>query len=282
MTDFIKKEKLCLGISKTFDAPFDEQIRLIKKVGFDAFFTSWDENLKKYKEIADEIGLIYQSVHAPFKNAAKMWKSDSESKEATEELIKCVKDSREINVPIVVIHPYIGFEDKYEPTKYGIENFGVVIEEAKKQNIKIAFENVEGEEYLEALMNAFSDYENVGFCWDSGHELCYNKGKDMLKLYGKKLIATHLNDNCGISDCNGKIYWTDDLHLLPFDGIHNWEDVANRLNNCNYVDILTFELSKTSKPNRNENDKYSIMSLEEYLKETYFRACKIASLKNQS
>ena len=72
---------------------------------------------------------------------------------------------------------FIGFTE-HNPISCGLEYFEKVLQFGKEHNIKICFENVEGEEYLEALMNAFSDYENVGFCWDSGHELCYNKGKD--------------------------------------------------------------------------------------------------------
>lgn len=44
----------------------------------------------------------------------------------------------------------------------------------------------------------------------------------MLDKYGDRLIATHLNDNLGVSDFDGKVTWTDDLHLLPFDGIIDW------------------------------------------------------------
>ena len=209
-----------------------------------------------------------------------MWLSKEEAKAALFEHIRCVKDCAENNIPIMVVHPYKGFTSEYIPTKEGIENFRLVVEEAKKLNVKIAFENVEGEEYLEALMEAFKDYDNVGFCWDSGHELCYNRGKDMLKLYGDKLIATHLNDNIGVIDYNGKIKATDDLHLLPFDGINDWEDIAHRLNKCGYDDILTFELLNKNKPERHENDKYEKMPIEEYIAECYIRACKFAYLKN--
>ena len=101
----------------------------------------------------------------------------------------------------------------------------------------------------------------------------------MLALYGDRLIATHLNDNLGISDFDGKIFWTDDLHLLPFDGIIDWKDAVIRLNKCGYNGILTLELSKTSKPGRHENDKYANMNISEYIAECYNRACRIAYLK---
>lgn len=272
------KVRLCLGTGSGFGISIEEQIPAFKKAGFDGFFTAWDGNIKKYRELADEHGMIYQSVHAPFLNAAKMW--SEEAQEAVEELIQCVKDCAENDVPIMVVHTYIGFGNEANPTQTGIENFRCVVEEAKKRGVKIAFENTEGEEYLAVLMDAFKDYQNVGFCWDTGHELCYGKGKDMTALYGDRLICTHLNDNLGMKDYTGEtIIWTDDLHLLPFDGIGDWEDIVKRLNKCGYDDILTFELLNKSKPERHDNDKYAKMKLEEYLAEAYARACKVAALK---
>lgn len=42
--------------------------------------------------------------------------------------------------------------------------------------------NVGGEAYLEESMSELRNYDNVGFCLDTGHEMCYNRGKDMLAL----------------------------------------------------------------------------------------------------
>ena len=273
------KTRLCLGTSQCFLMSTEEQIKLFKQIGFDGFFTMWDENLKSYRTVADEVGMIYQSVHAPFKKASQMWKGNEEAQAAVEELLRCVKDCAEVEVPILVVHPYIGFDKKPESIEKGIENFGTVVRAAKQANVQIAFENVEGEECLAALMDAFKDEAHVGFCWDTGHETCYNMGKDMLALYGERLIATHINDNLGVSDYNGRTYWTDDLHLLPFDGIINWKGVAERLNRCRYDGILTFELTRVSKPNRHENDRYQKMDTAEYLTECYVRACRLAYLK---
>lgn len=274
------RTKLCLGINKSFEIEPEEQIRLFKKSGFDGFFVGWESNLKRYRELAEELDMIFQSVHAPFLNSAKMWESGIEGKDATEELLQCVEDCAEVDVPIVVMHTYIGFEPNCGPTDAGIENFRRVVEKAAKLNIKIAFENTEGEEYLSALMSAFENYDNVGFCWDTGHEMCYNGGKDMLSLYGNRLIATHINDNLGVSRFDGSTFWTDDLHLLPFDGIIDWKNVAKRLRLCNYEIELTFELTRFSKPERHDNDKYLKMPIEEYIAECYARACKIAHMKN--
>ena len=269
--------KLCLGTNvKSFELDVKDQIRLFKQTGFDGFFTGWDAHVDEYRALADELGMIYQSIHAPFKNAAKMWEDSPAAEAAVDELIACARDCGRVGVPVMVVHPYIGFDGVENPTEVGLAHFRAVVEGAKRQGVRVAFENVEGESYLKALMDTFFGDDTVGFCWDSGHELCYNRGKDMLDIYGDRLIATHLNDNLGVSDFDGKIYWTDDLHLLPFDGIHDWADVAHRLNKCGYEGILTFELTRQSKPNRHENDKYDRMSIEEYVAECYARACRLA------
>jgi sugar phosphate isomerase/epimerase len=127
-------------------------------------------------------------------------------------------------------------------------------------------------------MDAFRDSTAAGFCFDSGHELCYNHGNDMLSLYGEKLVGTHLNDNLGIRDFEGKITWHDDLHLLPFDGIADWEGIAKRLAISKPTEYLTFELNLKSKPDRHENDAYFMMPPEEYLSEAFKRASRAASL----
>ena len=118
--------------------------------------------------------------------------------------------------------------------------------------------------------------EAAGFCWDTGHEMCYNYSMDMPGRYPGKLLATHINDNLGIRDFGGAITWHDDLHLLPFDGAGDWDGIARRL--ADFDGPLTFELTTHSKPDRHESDKYGRLSPEEYLAEAYARACRLAAM----
>ncbi len=126
-------------------------------------------------------------------------------------------------------------------------------------------------------MERFKDNDTVGFCWDTGREMCYNHSKDMLSLYGGQLIATHINDNLGIRDFNGKITYIDDLHLLPFDGIADWDDIAERLDREGFDRTRTFDLIRTSKPNRYDNVIYDNTPFELWVTEAYKRACKITT-----
>ena len=89
-------------------------------------------------------------------------------------------------------------------------------------------------------------------------------------------MMTHLNDNLGVSRYDGKIFWTDDLHLLPYDGIADWDDNVERLKRAKRLSILNFELNIESKPDRHENDAYEQMSRVQYYTEAYKRACRIA------
>lgn len=269
-----------MNTSEGFGIPIEEQIKMLQKTGFEAFFTPWKEGcpIDKWASLARETGMIYQSVHAPFGGTADLWRDDEkEAKKAENEIISCIHDCSRNEIGLMVSHCYIGFDGIVDITDEGLERYGRIIDEAERCGVNIAFENTEGEEYLEKLLDVYGDRPNVGFCLDTGHEMCYNFSKNLLEKWGDKLIATHLNDNLGIKDLGGKITWHDDLHLLPFDGIRDWDELARRLRACNYKGILTFELNKTSKPDRHENDKYERMSLEDYFTECYIRACRFAS-----
>lgn len=270
-------QKLCMGLGPVKGVSPVEQIELYHRTGFEGFFSD-RENCVEYRKKADELGMYYQSIHAPFGKAADFWRGGEKAEIAVAEAISCLEDCARVEVPIMVSHTFIGFEE-HEPNEIGVENYGRVCRRAKELGVQVAFENTEGEEYLAAVMSLVKEYPGtVGFCWDTGHEMCYNYSKDMLALYGDHLIATHLNDNLGIRDFGGKITWHDDLHLLPFDGVGNWDGIAYRLADHGFTGPLTFELNIGSKPNRHENDKYMAMAPEVYVAEAYNRACRLATL----
>ena len=272
---------LCMNIGKGFKVSYTQQIDMLKTAGFDGFFMSYtgdDALLHECAAHARACGMIFQSLHAPFTKMKCMWEADEEkAQEALGELLHCLELCAQEHIPLLIIHAFIGFED-HTPTAAGIERFGQLVAAAEKTEVLLAFENTEGEEYLDALLKFYRHSPAVGFCWDSGHEQCYNHSQDLIKKYGDRLLCTHINDNLGIRDHEGKITWLDDLHLLPFDGIIDWTDAAKRLRKCGYQGALTMELNLQSKPGRHDNDKYAAMPLEQYFAECYARLCKIAWL----
>lgn len=275
------KNRLGMSIDHNYVIPTKEVVHLLKKTGFAAISPVWnpDADMAGIVETAREIGLFVQSLHGPYRKCTGFWSNDEVLiKEAMDEVMPALECCRDLSIPVMVIHQWIGFDYVFGETKYGFKNYEKLVRKAEEYGVKIAFENTEGIEYLRALMAHFSGNKNVGFCFDSGHELAYNAREDILGEFADRMIMMHLNDNMGISDPNGKTRSWDDLHLLPFDGILDWEKAMRRLKKANELPYLNFELKLKSKKDRHENDKYREMLLEDYFREAYKRACILAEM----
>lgn len=278
----MKNQTFCLALSGAFGIPELEQIPRLKAAGFDGFFIGWRPNtdVAAYKKVADENGMFFQSLHAPFIHVHHFWEEGPETEALIEEQLACLRAAADNGIDLVVTHAFIGFGEEH-PNELGIKNFARVAEEAKRLKVRVALENTEGLGYLKVLMDAFKDNPYVGFCWDSGHDQCYNpKELDLLKMYGDRLIGTHLNDNFGIRDPKGFVTWHDDLHLLPYDGIIDWQWTAQRLNDCGYNGPLTLELAKGGAINSRYGERYAAMDLDAYLADVYSRVARFAYTKH--
>lgn len=275
------KQKLCLALSGQFGIAPEEQVKLFKKTGFEGFaidMSGRNVDPAPLAKLAKEENMFVEYIHAPFNKSDNMWMAGEIGEIVVNELLEHLEVCAEHEIPIMVAHTFIGFDSDNIPTEIGIERYGMLAKRADELGVKLALENTEGEEYLFALMDAFKGEKSVGFCWDTGHELCYNRGRDLMAMYGERLLVTHLNDNLGVKDYEGRITFIDDLHLLPFDGISDWNSIAEKLAKCGFEGPLTFELNTRSKPGRHENDKYSDMPIERYIAEAYNRACRVATL----
>ena len=283
ITESFSSRPFCIALSRQW-GPFEESLATAADVGWQGFFVCWrqGDDLRPLAAKAREFGMLHQSVHAPWGKAADLWGADEEKGEAAvAELVACLEAAAASGAPLVVAHAWIGFVPT-APTEAGIRRFGRVVDEAKRLGLQIAVENTEGEEHLDALLAAFRGEPAVGFCWDTGHELCYNRGRDLMAAFGDRLLGTHINDNLGITDPAGPTTWLDDLHLLPFDGIADWPGIAQRLVRSGFGGPLTFELNRESKPGRHENDAYGAMPLRDYLAEALARARRVATLMDEA
>lgn len=240
-----------------------EHIDLIANVGWNGCTMKWNPDLtEKAANAAAKKGLYFQSLHAPFGQVDTMWKPGNASDLMKSRILGCLEDCARYDIPVMVIHSFIGFGVPYVPTAVGIENFRQIVEKAEDLGIKLAFENVEGEPYLDAILSEFRDSPFVGFCLDTGHGMCYNHGRDFLAEYGDRLFHTHLNDNLGQ---RGKdITFLDDLHLPMGDGIADWKEIMQKIRETGYRDMLICELNYSNKPDSHELDRYLAMEMEEF------------------
>lgn len=267
--------KIGINAELGFDCDVMLSMEKIKAAGFDAVTTSWGEGapIKEWADKARSLGLEYPFLHAPFGFVHKIWNEDDEGDTHVVTLMHCIDACAENGIPMMICHAFIGFGEEH-PTDKGIERFGRLLDYAEEKGVKIAFENTEGELYLENILTRLSHKSAIGFCIDTGHEMCYNYSKDLIGKYADKLITTHVNDNLGIS--GEKITPWDDLHILPYDGKLDVDSLVERLKKASFDGILVFELTCRSKKDRHENDGYLEMGIDAYLALAYERARKIA------
>lgn len=272
------QQKIGMSLEKQYSISKVEVVKMLKRIGFEAISLAWEEDVQfaQLIEQAKECELIIQSLHAPQWKVADMWSFDANCYEPVkQELLRTLEDCKKFGIPVMVVHAWFGFDYEFDVSNLNFTNFDELVARAEEYGVKIAFENAEGPEYLSALMERYENNHMVGFCWDLGHEICYN-APDFLAKYGDRLIMTHLNDNLGVRSYDGTLSGDDDLHLLPYDGVADWDYNIERLQKSKPVEILNFELKIKSKKNRHENDLYSQMGLELYFTEAYKRACRIA------
>ena len=231
----MRKIGLCLHPGRSIEN-IDDQLRLMKQYGFDSTFAG--DTLLSEKDpaaIADLIakhGISYESIHAPFRHINDIWFDIPEGQQMLEELKVNVDRCALSNVPTLVTHLSSSITPP-APTDIGRSRFIELVEYAAKKNVNIAFENLRTLANLAWAFEEFDKAENVGFCWDCGHEYCFTPGQRYMPLFGHKLIFTHIHDNT----CE----YDRDRHLIPFDGSMPFDFIAQQLKDSGYQGTLMSE-----------------------------------------
>ena len=266
--------RIGFSLQAQYGLPMPQVIALLKDEGFSAVSPVWSPELD-LAPIASDIEI--QSLHAPHKNISLLWQPDTPaSTEVQHNIIRSIDACATYQIPSLVIHGWQGLEYTFPNTPLNFRFFDRMVAYAGKKSVSVAFENLEGEEYLAALLARYAGFPHVGYCWDSGHDHCYPHKTDFLKAYGDRLIMTHLNDNLGLRDPAGGPSGLDDLHFLPSDGNLDWTEALHRLSSAPVQKILNFEF-KTRSHSQDPGDLiYARLSTEEFLSAAGSRARKIA------
>ena len=255
-----------IGVSIFRGVDIDKQVECFKKLGVTrTFLASYAEDFDYAMQAFNKNGIICETLHAPFEKINDMWGDDEE---AAKNILDRLKDSVDkcvkYNVPISVDHVSSG-RPMPEITEKGVKRYEELFRYAKERGVKIALENLR---YLENLQYFMDRYEDVGFCWDNGHEYCRAKGIRYMDHFGKRLIALHIHDNRCEMD-------TDD-HLLPFDGNIDFETVAKDIADSGYEGSLMLEIGKLVSVDGKR--VYENLSDEEYIKRAVDSARKVADM----
>lgn len=264
--------KLGCSASALLGNSIEQNMECIKNAGFDCTFFSWDEGVdaESYIKKANSIGLEVETLHAPFGSMNSMWEEGEAGDIYTEVLRKCIQTAASFNVPYVIMHTTIGRVPP-KTSAIGLMRYKKLIVEAEKSGVKLAFENLEFVRHLELILDYFKS-DNVGFCYDVGHENCYTPGIRYLPIFGDRLFCTHIHDNTGLAPTKDVDY-RDDLHKIPFDGTIDFEKVCKGIKECGFEGTLMLELS-----NRTPYCFYNDLTPESFYEKAYNAALKLRRL----
>ena len=271
--------KIGFSLQPRYDLPIQQVISLLGSAGFSAVSPVWSQELDMDALVncVQSHSMTIQSLHAPYKNVECLWEPDSDRAiAALERTLGCIDACAKYSVPVMVIHGWQGLIYTFPETPLDFRYFDQAVAHAKAKGVCIAFENLEGEEYLAALLSRYRDQSHVGYCWDSGHDNCYPHKTDFLASYGHRLMMTHLNDNLGLRDPDGIPSGIDDLHYLPYDGNVDWKKVIHKLKKAKPQHTLNFELKLRSFSTDPEDLIYAQMPLEKFIPLAADRAQRIA------
>ena len=255
----MNKKGICLYFG--YGLKTNEYEKLIKENGFDCIITCTDKNLdwqngsiKKQVKLCKKYGLGLSSLHMQYfgRDLKNFWIDCKQGDELEKLLIKDVKTAHKYGFSCVVVH-LVG-----APNKIGYDRISRVLKYCEKYKIPLALENIGQFKTLKATFdNIKNDY--LKFCFDIGHQNCFEPEIDNLDYFGDKLVALHLHSNMGQKD----------EHTLNKYGNIDWDKFAQRLAKINPNINLDYEILMHTR--HGEKPK-------EVLQQVYEQACELEKL----
>lgn len=238
-------------------------IELLSKAGFTSLDFSFPDRMipnspwfgKEHLEYAKEIsvvaqdnGITFNQAHAPFVYEINDF-SDIDEKIVTL-IMYSIRSCAEMHIPRIVVHPIHHVE--YSVNKQYIWDLNMyfyqqLISCAEGCGVQVLLENMfaknpvtgrtqtdflsipnEYKRFYDELNNPirFSCLVDTGHCTLTGVNPA-----DMIKCLGNRVKAIHIQDN----------RFTDDDHLIPFDGKINWNEVMKALSDVGYDGDISLE-----------------------------------------
>ena len=208
----------------------------------------WREHASAFRAFADNAGITVHQTHCPFNR----YHPEVPDEDFLPLVSRAVDASAILGAKYMVIHAdeyRLAAGEEYSSEKICAamyDRFAPFVEQAKKQNVGIAIENLFEDgcfgnggrsrytstiEELLSLVERFAD-PDVTVCWDFGHaHVAF--GNDSLAAFQQALphlSCTHVHDNT-----HG------DQHLIPYLGTLDWTGHLRAMKEQGYSGNLTYE-----------------------------------------
>ena len=262
--------ELCIRANYGYSGRYVERITLAKDAGFDSVFISMRragkrlatfDNICQAIDLAKENGVKLEFLHMPnLKEINSIWQVGDMGDIYTDYLIGMIFHSRLLGVKKFCLHTCYKREVD-APSELALRRFQRIANACERFGCVLGIENTESRLHDEFVLDNL-DSKAVGFCYDSGHEtaLYHAKCGSLLDKYGDKLVLVHLHDNMGELDD----------HLLPFDGVLDWDKITTKLAKCPDVNVV-LEVKKPGDPD-------SLDEAKQYLATALDRAKELRSM----
>jgi len=206
---------------------------------------------KQFDELKDALASVDVKaiqIHGPYGEIDRQLGSINESVRvnATKKIINWIKLVNRTNIDVLVLHTNLTQTDYnlnsesflHKIKEINLINFSEIAKSAQDFGVKIAIENrleqtfgAFPQDLIELVDEINNDY--IGICLDTGHINVQGvPPSKAVRLFGERLIATHVHDN------NGK----GDQHLPPLMGNINWSDFISSLNDVHYTTPIIVEI----------------------------------------
>ena len=257
-----KMNSLKIGITNTSYGVhgFDRSIEKISSHGYDCIdyqgFVNIETDffnlpLDKFEKVLLEQKALFTSHRLDVSQAHAPWrypKQDSTPEGRAmwcEAMKKAIYGTHVLGCPRFVVHPLMPYFDTAdgadEVWELNLWFIGELADYAKQYGIKVCVENLPFPLYPLASVEAVCKLvdtlkrENLKVCLDTGHAAIF-KGSDVgsaVRIIGSRLEAVHIHDNMG----------KEDEHLIPGDGIIDWDGFATALGDIGYDKVISLETS---------------------------------------
>jgi sugar phosphate isomerase/epimerase len=207
----------------------------------DVFFSE----LRKYAENA---GMCFNQAHAPFHSS---FPDKEQTKSRFQEIVCALRRAALLGAKTIVVHPvqHLKYADEGVPEQLfemNMEFYGKLILYCQEYGIQVAVENMwqyhpwpkithstcstpeEMNRYLDALNSPW-----ITGCLDVGHASLVGQSPDefVMAMGSDRLGALHIHD----------VTKTEDSHMMPYQGVIDWQKLMHALGAIGYQGDLTFE-----------------------------------------
>ena len=254
-------QKLCemkTGASLCFFGRADEDVfRSLRDAGINCFefgfnynfytnIIDYPVNAEKYAEMAAKYGVEQWSFHLPFSRFLDVSQTRKESRAVSLYTNKTlIRAAGKAGVKVAVLHPSsepIEDEERPERMRLSKESIEILAEECDKAGLRLAVENLPrtclcrtSDEMIELLTGT-----GAGMVFDTNHSLSEDNVHyaEAVTGAGIEILSMHISDY--FRDENGVL---DERHVLPGEGINDWNALLGAVLRSGYKGPLMYEVS---------------------------------------